>query len=121
MIIDTHFHAFPGKFLDLVPEAQNDVRGVGFHAFDHLEYLDTMDKYGIDSLQNYFEIAIDCARNGDSEKNTIDAGDTINADGDKPRCFYSIPVKKRVGATGGSGGGGLLGDNVKGYELEDLF
>lgn len=82
---------------------------------------ETMDKYGIDSLQNYFEIAIDCARNGDSEKNTIDAGDTINADGDKPRCFYSIPVKKRVGATGGSGGGGLLGDNVKGYELEDLF
>jgi predicted TIM-barrel fold metal-dependent hydrolase len=48
MIIDTHFHAFPGKFLDLVPEAQNDVRGVGFHAFDLREYLDTMDKYGID-------------------------------------------------------------------------
>ena len=48
MIIDTHFHAFPGKFLDLVPEAQNDVRGVGFHAFDHREYLDTMDKHGID-------------------------------------------------------------------------
>ena len=48
MIIDTHFHAFPGKFLDLVPEARNDVRGVGFHAFDHREYLDTMDKYGID-------------------------------------------------------------------------
>ena len=48
MIIDTHFHAFPGKFLDLIPEAQNDVRGVGFHAFDHREYLDVMDKYGID-------------------------------------------------------------------------
>jgi aminocarboxymuconate-semialdehyde decarboxylase len=48
MIIDTHFHAFPGKFLDLVPEAQNDVRGVGFHAFDYNEYLNTMDKYGID-------------------------------------------------------------------------
>jgi aminocarboxymuconate-semialdehyde decarboxylase len=48
MIIDTHFHAFPGKFLDLVPEAQNDVRGVGFHAFDHRKYLDTMDKHGID-------------------------------------------------------------------------
>ena len=30
MIIDTHFHAFPGKFLDLIPEARNDVRGVGF-------------------------------------------------------------------------------------------
>jgi predicted TIM-barrel fold metal-dependent hydrolase len=48
MIIDTHFHAFPGKYLDLVPEAQNDVRGVGFHAFDHREYLDVMDRYGVD-------------------------------------------------------------------------
>src|SRR2546426_12057906 len=48
MIIDTHFHAFPGKYLELVPEAQNDVRGVGFHAFDHREYLDVMDQYGID-------------------------------------------------------------------------
>jgi predicted TIM-barrel fold metal-dependent hydrolase len=48
MIIDTHFHAFPGKFLDLVPDAQNDVRGVGFHAFEHREYLDTMDRHGID-------------------------------------------------------------------------
>jgi predicted TIM-barrel fold metal-dependent hydrolase len=48
VIIDTHFHALPGKYLDLVPEAQNDVRGVGFHAFDHREYLDVMDKYGID-------------------------------------------------------------------------
>jgi predicted TIM-barrel fold metal-dependent hydrolase len=48
MIIDTHFHAFPGKFLDLLPEARNDVRGAGFHAFDHREYLGVMDKYGID-------------------------------------------------------------------------
>jgi len=48
MIIDTHFHAFPGKFLDLIPEARNDVRGVGFHAFDHREYLDVMDEHGID-------------------------------------------------------------------------
>jgi aminocarboxymuconate-semialdehyde decarboxylase len=48
MIIDTHFHAFPGKFLDMLPEAKNDVRGVGFHAFDHQEYLNVMDKYGID-------------------------------------------------------------------------
>ena len=48
MIIDTHFHAFPGKFLELIPEAQNDVRGVGFHAFDHREYLNVMDHYGID-------------------------------------------------------------------------
>jgi 2,3-dihydroxybenzoate decarboxylase len=48
MIIDTHFHAFPGKFLDLMPEAQQDVRGVGFHPFDHREYLDVMDRHGID-------------------------------------------------------------------------
>ena len=48
MIIDTHFHAFPGKFLELMPEAKNDVRGVGFHAFDHQEYINVMDKYGID-------------------------------------------------------------------------
>ena len=48
MIIDTHFHAFPGKFLELMPEAKTDVRGVGFHAFDHREYLNVMDQYGID-------------------------------------------------------------------------
>ncbi len=48
MIIDTHFHAFPGKYLELIPEAQNDVRGVGFHAFNHREYLDVMDRYGIE-------------------------------------------------------------------------
>lgn len=48
MIIDTHFHAFPGKFLEMLPEAQNDVRGVGFHAFDHIEYLNVMDRHGID-------------------------------------------------------------------------
>lgn len=48
MIIDTHFHAFPGKFLEMLPEAQNDVRGVGFHAFDHGEYLNVMDRHGID-------------------------------------------------------------------------
>lgn len=49
MIIDTHFHAFPGKYLERVPEAsRNDPRGVGFHAFDHREHLDVMDRYGID-------------------------------------------------------------------------
>src|SRR5688572_21720306 len=49
MIIDTHFHAFPGKFLELMPDqSRGDVRGVGFHAFDHQEYLDVMDRYGID-------------------------------------------------------------------------
>src|SRR5262249_16875274 len=49
MIIDTHFHAFPGKYLARVPEqSANDPRGVGFHAFDHREYLDVMDRYGVD-------------------------------------------------------------------------
>ncbi len=48
MIIDTHFHAFPGKYLDLTPQAKNDVRGVGFHAFSHQKYLDVMDRYGVD-------------------------------------------------------------------------
>ena len=49
MIIDTHFHAFPKRYLELVPEqSRNDVRGVGFHAFDHQEYLDVMDRYGVD-------------------------------------------------------------------------
>jgi predicted TIM-barrel fold metal-dependent hydrolase len=49
MIIDTHFHAFPKKFLERVPEqSRSDVRGVGFHAFEHQEYLDVMDKHGID-------------------------------------------------------------------------
>jgi aminocarboxymuconate-semialdehyde decarboxylase len=48
MIIDTHFHAFPGRFLELMPEAQQNVRGVGFHAFDPREYLDVMDRHGID-------------------------------------------------------------------------
>ena len=49
MIIDTHFHAFPGKYLDRVPEqSANDPRGAGFHAFDHREYLDVMDRYGVD-------------------------------------------------------------------------
>jgi uncharacterized protein len=48
MIIDTHFHAFPGKYLELIPEAQNDVRGVGFHPFNEGEYLDVMDRYGVE-------------------------------------------------------------------------
>jgi predicted TIM-barrel fold metal-dependent hydrolase len=48
MIIDTHFHAFPGKFLELMPDAKNALSGMGFHPFDHQEYLDVMDKYGID-------------------------------------------------------------------------
>lgn len=49
MIIDTHFHAFPGKYLERVPEvSRNDVRGAGFHPFDHQKYLDVMDQYGID-------------------------------------------------------------------------
>jgi len=41
MIIDTHFHAFPQRFLDL------DTRS-GFRVFDHADYLAIMDKYGVD-------------------------------------------------------------------------
>ncbi|HEY3303868.1 MAG TPA: amidohydrolase family protein [Candidatus Binatia bacterium] len=49
MIIDTHFHAFPGKYLERVPEqSSNDPRGAGFHAFDQREYLEVIDKHGID-------------------------------------------------------------------------
>lgn len=49
MIIDTHFHAFPGKYLELIPEvSRNDVRGIGFRPFDHKEYLNVMDRYGVD-------------------------------------------------------------------------
>ncbi len=48
MIIDAHFHAFPQKYLDLLPEAKNDSRGTGLHALEHNEYINVMDKYGID-------------------------------------------------------------------------
>ena len=49
MIIDTHFHAFPAKFLELVPEAsRGDPRGVGFHPFTYEEYIGHLDTYGID-------------------------------------------------------------------------
>jgi len=49
MIIDTHFHAFPPKFLEMNPEAsKNDPRGVGFHAFTYDEYIGHLDRYGID-------------------------------------------------------------------------
>ena len=48
MIIDTHFHGFPQKYLELLPEARNDTRGIGFRAFNRHEYLNVMDKHGID-------------------------------------------------------------------------
>ena len=48
MIIDTHFHAFPEKYLELLPEASNDTRGIGLRAFNRQEYLNVMDKHGID-------------------------------------------------------------------------
>jgi predicted TIM-barrel fold metal-dependent hydrolase len=48
MIIDTHFHAFPGRFLELTGSSRGDPRGVGFHAFDHQTYLGVMDQYGVD-------------------------------------------------------------------------
>ncbi len=49
MIIDTHFHAFPAKFLEMSPEAsRGDPRGVGFHPFSDAEYIGHLDRYGID-------------------------------------------------------------------------
>ena len=49
MIIDTHFHAFPAKFLEMMPGAsKGDPRGVGFHPFSYEEYIGHLDKYGID-------------------------------------------------------------------------
>lgn len=48
MIIDTHFHGFPKRFVELNPGGQNDTRGTGIRAFDEQEYLDVLDKHGID-------------------------------------------------------------------------
>ncbi|MFQ5684720.1 MAG: amidohydrolase family protein [Candidatus Binatia bacterium] len=49
MIIDTHFHAFPAKYLETFPEAaEADPRGIGFHPFTYEEYIGHLDKYGID-------------------------------------------------------------------------
>ena len=49
MIIDTHFHGFPGKYLDMMPQLANaDIRGKCYRRFDHQEYLDIMDQYGVD-------------------------------------------------------------------------
>jgi predicted TIM-barrel fold metal-dependent hydrolase len=48
MIIDTHFHAFPAAYLELFPEAHVTARGTGLRAFDAKDYLDTMDRYGVD-------------------------------------------------------------------------
>jgi len=49
MIIDTHFHAFPAKYLEVFPEAaKSDPRGVGFHPFTYEEYIGHLDKYSID-------------------------------------------------------------------------
>jgi len=49
MIIDTHFHAFPKEYLDLVPEISGtSARGDEHRAFNHREYLDVMDRYGVD-------------------------------------------------------------------------
>jgi len=47
VIIDTHFHAFPQKFIDLTPGRQ-DSRGLGMTPFDQQEYLHVMDEYGVD-------------------------------------------------------------------------
>jgi aminocarboxymuconate-semialdehyde decarboxylase len=49
LIIDTHFHAFPQRFLDLYPsQARSDPRGIGFKGFDPAFYLSVMDQYGVD-------------------------------------------------------------------------
>ncbi len=49
MIIDTHFHAYPGKYLDMMPHiSKGYVRGRGYRRFNHQEYLDVLDKYGVD-------------------------------------------------------------------------
>ena len=49
MIIDTHFHAFPPGFLERLPHvSKNDPRGVGFHDFTYGEYINHLDRYGID-------------------------------------------------------------------------
>ncbi len=47
MIIDTHFHAFPGKYLDLMA---NNSTGYAsrreYRRFNHREYLEVLDKWG---------------------------------------------------------------------------
>lgn len=48
MIIDTHFHAFPKRFLEITPGGRNDSRGTGIAVFDHQAYLNVMDQHGID-------------------------------------------------------------------------
>jgi aminocarboxymuconate-semialdehyde decarboxylase len=48
MIIDTHFHAYPAKYLDMMPQiSQGYVRGRGYLRFDSQEYLDVLDQYGV--------------------------------------------------------------------------
>ncbi len=49
MIIDTHCHAYPGNYLDMLPDASRvDCRGIGFLPFSYEEYMGHLDKYGID-------------------------------------------------------------------------
>ena len=49
MIIDTHSHAYPGKYLDLMPHiSKGYVRGRGYRRFNHHDYLNVLDKHGID-------------------------------------------------------------------------
>src|SRR5438552_1640241 len=47
MIIDTHFHGFPQRFLDLTPH-RLDSRGQGMAPFDEGEYIRVLDMHGID-------------------------------------------------------------------------
>jgi hypothetical protein len=86
---------------------------------------ETMIEQGIGSLQAYFEAAIDCAKNGESGVHDIDASDSVFIGGDFhrdiPRCFFSIPVYQTVKPKYEGGGGGLLGDNVLGVDLEEIW
>jgi predicted TIM-barrel fold metal-dependent hydrolase len=48
VIIDTHFHGFPKRFLELTAGGHNDSRGTGITAFDADAYVRTMDAYQVD-------------------------------------------------------------------------
>ncbi|GEM_PF-4488165 len=47
MIIDTDFHGFPKRFLDLTP-GRLDTRGLPLPAFEEAAYLEVMETHGVD-------------------------------------------------------------------------
>lgn len=80
-----------------------------------------MKDHGIENLREFMTIAIDCASTGDSGTSKIDAKDTINIDGKKkPRCFYSLPVKKTE-VNEDAHQGGIVGCTSKCNKLVDFF